>query len=244
MSGQYWDQGVNLVEGCTPVSAGCKNCWAAQMAHRLKKTPWLLNDKGRFNGKVVCHSERLSRFQVKTPTIFSIWNDLFHEEVSGEFVDEVGRYAQKYTHHKYLILTKRPDRMQKYFADLRDRVCSNPPYHDLNIPNVWCGVSAEHQRAYENRVPPLTFTPAGGRFLSLEPLLGPIDLNPNDLQLIDWVIAGAETGPGARPAELDWFRSLRDQCAAANVPFWLKAVDNKGNRLLDGREHNGRPEGM
>jgi protein gp37 len=179
-------------------------------------------------------------------------------EANGRILTEVDEETGKEsyrTKHTFYVLTKRPDRVQtqvnealslagEWAGDLAINCYGSLAEYDC----LWLGVSAENQETADERIPILWQIPAAHKLLSLEPLLGDIKL---DIACPDWwesgsgiefVIAGAETGPGARPANPDWFRSLRDQCQAGGVPFWLKAVDAKGNRVLDGAEDNGRPE--
>jgi len=157
-------------------------------------------------------------------------SDLFHEKVPFWFIDEVFATILEAQHHTFLVLTKRPERMREYFAKFRKEY--------LPIPNVWLGTSVEDQRAAEKRIPDLLATPAEVRFLSCEPLLGPVYLdeipgvllsvskNNDSYQVgtgkIDWVIVGGESGPKARPMDPDWVRGIRDQCLAGNIPFFFK----------------------
>ncbi len=172
-------------------------------------------------------------------------SDLFHENVTDETIDRVFAVMSLAPRHTYQVLTKRPARMAAYLSGsaARDRVCSlvnrpdiwgrpvgdfqiNPPHWPL--PYVWLGVSAEHQAAADERIPLLLQTPAAVRFLSCEPLLGPVNLGltllprAGHVRRLDWVIAGGESGHGARPMHPGWARSLRDQCVGAGVPFFFK----------------------
>ena len=181
-------------------------------------------------------------------------SDLFHEDVPDEWIDRIFAVMALAPRHTFIVLTKRSARMREYLAvlDLRARVdaivdflaseMSDPLARrtdDLRatapdlfeddawpLPNVWLGVSAEHQAAADERIPDLLATPAAARLVSCEPLLGPIDLNraysPHGITPLQWVIAGGESGPGARPLHPDWARGLRDQCQAAGVPFFFK----------------------
>jgi len=236
----------NPVVGCDKVSEGCKNCYAITMAHRLMHMP-ASKDKyagtvektagGKLNwtGKVnLDHSALQKPLNTKKPTTFFVnsMSDLFHEDVPFEFIMEVFFIMQKCPQHTFQILTKRPKRMVEWFTEWTP----NPfgvPYEPLK--NVWIGVSVENQKTADERIPLLQNVPAAVRFLSCEPLLGPVDimkavgcyLSPsrfswNINREIHWVIAGGESGHGARPSHPDWFRQLRDQCKAANVPFFFK----------------------
>ena len=176
-------------------------------------------------------------------------SDLFHESVLDEWIDAVMDVIQHTPQHAYQILTKRPKRMEEY---LKIWYASRAKYATGNcLPNLWLGVSVENQKAAEERIPALMSIPAAVRFLSCEPLLGPVDLKnvafetpygdrlvrdamkgtvrpqgsglvEAGFNMLDWVIAGGESGPNARPMHPDWARSLRDQCKAASVPFFFK----------------------
>jgi protein gp37 len=201
-------------------------------------------------------------------------SDLFHDQVPDDFIDQVFATMAWSARHTYQILTKRPERMLRYLTtpdrltlieNARCDTCVRSgglcgyPGDDcglladtvLALPNVWLGVSVENQATADERIPLLLQTPAAVRFLSCEPLLGPVDLahvidphwpdalNVNAFRGIDWVIAGGESGPDFRPMDLDWARSLRDQCQAAGVAFHFKQHGGRthgaGGRLLDGR---------
>lgn len=212
-------------------------------------------------------------------------SDLFHEDVPDEFIDQVFAVMAWTSRHTYQVLTKRPERMRAYLLD-RERLsqiesamcdrctdqegrlcgygnddCQLSAWLTLPLPNVWLGVSVEDQRAADERVPLLLQTPAAMRFLSCEPLVGPVELSDVSGWVdptrwlgkrtlgpegIAWVIAGGESGPDYRPMDLAWARSLRDQCAAADVPFFFKQHGGRthaaGGCLLDGVEHKNFPK--
>jgi len=175
--------------------------------------------------------------------------DLFHEQVPDYYIDRVLAVMAAREQHTFLVLTKRPARMLAYLAaiprmsvSLREAIAlefSSPdPWHEWPLPNVWLGVSVEDQQTADERIPLLLKCPAAVRFVSCEPLLGPVDLSlwlyrkhppsgdlpscHENLFWLDWIIVGGETGPGARPMHPQWARSIRDQCAAAGVPFFHK----------------------
>jgi len=236
--GKYWDEGVTLVSGCSPVSEGCKHCWSARFAHRFRNNPFytgLTDNKGRWNGHVRFNGLLLKRFERKTPTTFSIWNDLFNENVSFEEIGTAFNVMLKNPQHIYIILTK--------------RIGSIAPFGlPTDLPsNIWLGVSVENQKTADERIPILLQIPAAVRFVSCEPLLEAIDFSSflpygetRQFGTISQIIAGIETGPGARPAHPNWFRKVRDQCIAAGVPYFLKKAPD-GTRLLDGEEWSQYP---
>jgi len=171
--------------------------------------------------------------------------DLFHEDVPEWALDSVMDRVcyDGISHHTFILLTKCPERMKQYFVD---DLLWRPP------PNVWLMVTAENQRRADERIPILLDTPAAVRGVSLEPLLGPVNLNlchhcqaePDKCRehnKLNWIVLGAETGPGARPMNIDWARSVRDQCIEAGILFWFK-VDSQGNHELDGQVWEQFPE--
>ncbi len=239
----------NPVMGCTPVSEGCANCYARTLIGRFSGRPGWPDSPDA----VALFPERLEQpvhWRKPRRVFVCSMGDLFHEDVPDDFLCDVWMTMLQATQHTFMVLTKRPKRMYR-FASGMARMTGVPDH-------IWIGVSVENQAAADERIPFLLQTPAAKRFVSLEPLLGPVDLRAigrtryeryigppegyiavNDGQDARWqldlIITGAETGPGARPAELDWFRSLRDQCQEAGVPFFLKQVNTKRARELDGR---------
>jgi protein gp37 len=234
----------NPVTGCDKVSQGCKNCYAEREWTRLAAMPGTVYAGRKFTN-VQCHRERLTQplKRTKPRRIFvNSMSDLFHDSVSWEFIDAVFGVMAVTTRHTYQILTKRPKRMRAYLEKLQ-RECENLPIpfpdrvahraaeflgHGADncgprwpLENVWLGVSAEDQATWEERSAELFATPAALRWVSAEPLLGPIDIGASHGRL-DWVVAGGESGPEARMTQPDWLRSLRDQCASAEVPFFFK----------------------
>jgi len=220
----------NPVTGCTKVSGGCRNCYAERMARRLKA---MGRAKYAHGFAVTLHESVLGGpLRWKTPRLVFVnsMSDLFHEEVPLAFIqrtfDVMGRARQ----HRLQILTKRSERL----LTLNDRI---------GWPgNVWMGVTVENNEC-AFRVDHLRKTGARVKFLSLEPLLGPLpDL---DLQGIDWTIVGGESGPGARPMAEEWVLGIRDRCISAGVPFFFKqwgGVNKKRNgRKLQGRLWNEMP---
>jgi len=201
---------------------------------------------------VTLHHDRLDvPLRRKKPTTYFVvsMGDLFHENVPPWFVCEVWQVMRECPRHLFQILTKRPKRMlhliKTYIAD-----------HEFGIeplPNVWLGVSCENQTTADERIPLLLQTPAAVRFVSAEPLLGPIDLRPYlegreryNNEVLDWTIAGAESGPGARPMDEDWVRLLRNQCQITKSAFFYKQNVVDGKKIscpkLDGNRYNEMPE--
>ena len=245
----------NPTTGCDRVSPGCDHCYALTMAKRLKLAgakAYQTDGDPRTSGPgfgLALHPERLNDpLKWRDPRVVFVnsMSDLFHAKVPFEFVEQVWATMAKTPQHTYQILTKRPDRMARFAGRLR-------PLH-----NVWLGTSVEDQdrvvRANYLRWPSLAAYRV--RFLSVEPLLGPVDLEDllwdppmlgeiNDVRLrshaVQWVIVGGESGPNARPCEKEWIRVLRDQCAAAGVAFFLKQLgghpDKQGHdkAVLDGK---------
>jgi protein gp37 len=222
----------NPVTGCDRVSAGCDNCYALALAKRLKAMgaeKYQADGDPRTSGPgfaVTTHPETLDQpRQWRAPrTVFvNSMSDLFHARVPLEFVQQVFEVMADTPHHTYQVLTKRPLRAARLASDL--------PWP----ANVWLGVSVESVGVV-HRVDHLRRVPAAVRFLSCEPLLGPLD--ELDLADVDWVIAGGESGPNYRPMDIRWARGIRDLCVAAGVPFFFKQWDGRTPRSL-GRELDG-----
>jgi len=220
----------NPTTGCTKISTGCKNCYAERLAHRLQA----MGNPKYINGfQLTLHEDALDiplHWKKPRKIFVNSMSDLFHEDIPLEFIQRVFQTMQKANWHIYQILTKRAERMAELAPQL--------PWP----PNVWMGVTVEEQR-YTHRIDLLRTVPAAVRFLSLEPLLGPL---PNlNLEGIHWVIVGGESGPGARPLRPEWVTYIRDQCQAAQVPFFFKqwggVHKKRAGRLLEGRTWNQMP---
>lgn len=248
----------NPITGCSPISEGCQNCYAARMAHRLAGRCGY--DKDDPFG-VRLHAERLYEpfnKKRKAQRVFVCsMGDLFHDRVPEKYIDEVIiKICRHVDQHKFMILTKRPDRMSEYFHGLShansetvNRVMSHKRYVEFHkyflmlrqglcISNLWLGVTAENQRTADERIPILLQIPAAGRFVSVEPMLGNVDLWPTTARYqertgdvgIDWVICGAETGPRKRFCDPEWIQDLREQCEHSAVPFFGKK-DSDGQSI-------------
>jgi protein gp37 len=219
-----WADAVwNPVTGCTPVSAGCQHCYARRMATRLAgRCGYPAAEPFR----VTLHPDKgyePVRWRKPRRIFVCSMGDLFHDAVPQSYIHTVLHVVRTCLLHTFMLLTKRPERAARI-----DWTCASYGEDYRSLPNLWLGTSVEDQATADERIPHLLRCPAAVRFVSAEPLLGPIDLADAVVkrQLGDpqpnWVIAGGETGPGARPAHPDWFRSLRDQCQAASVPFFFK----------------------
>ncbi len=247
---EWCDAVWNPTTGCTPVSSGCAHCYAARMARRLQA----MGQPRYVHGFApMIHPDALDiplRWRRPRWVFVSSMGDLFHEDIPDGFIDAVFVVMGLARQHTFLILTKRARQMRKYCSsnetlgrwvaltarflntvkEIRIRLhCDG--LTGIRLDNVWLGVSVENSD-YLWRIQHLVQAPAALRFVSLEPLLGPIDLSPwLRPGGVSWVIAGGESGPKARPSEPDWFRSLRDQCAAAHVPFFLKQITEQGRKI-------------
>lgn len=220
----------NPVTGCTKISPGCRHCYAERMSKRLKA----MGHPNYVNGfKPTVHKNALEvplRWRRPQVIFVNSMSDLFHEKVPLDFIFKVFNVMAEASQHRFQILTKRSEWLRETAAML--------PWP----PNVWMGVSVEDS-AHKYRIDHLKETVACVKFISFEPLLGPIgDL---DLEGIDWVIVGGESGPRARPMDPEWARGIRDMCIEAEVPFFFKqwgGVHRKKNgRLLDGVLWNQMP---
>lgn len=225
----------NPVVGCKPKSAGCLNCYAAQMAAtRLKHTPKYkgLTKHYQWNGGYRVHAHEIAELETLAGSreIFVCsMGDLFYEAVPEKIIVRILVAAAENSRHRFFFLTKRPARMQQIILDFFGKAF----YSAMNIA---IGVSVEHQGVADFRIPLLLDTPAGKRFISTEPLLAPLHLKPW-LPYLQGVFTGAETGPGARKANPGWFRQIRDECAAAGTPFTLKQINAKRDRTFNGAIH-------
>jgi protein gp37 len=276
MSKIEWTEATwNPVVGCSVVSPGCTNCYAMRMANRLAANPATPHYAGTvepskagpvWTGKLAMAPEKAltAPLRRRKPTMYFVnsMGDLFHEDVPDDWIDRVFAVMALCPQHTFQVLTKRANRMRAYVTDREDREIGRAQDRQLTgphpvpvLPNAWLGVSAEDQVRADDRIPDLLATPAAVRFVSAEPLLGPVDLrrlaatggtirpyralvdaldgtcqsrdhaSTDWFKLpakIDWVIVGGESGKGARPMHPHWARSLRDQCAAAGVPFFFK----------------------
>jgi protein gp37 len=190
----------------------------------------LTTDRGVFNGKIRLMEESLEiPLHVRKPTVWAIWNDLFHKDVPSEFIQKAWAVMSRCClrtlsqSHVFVVLTKRPERVAvECKKEIRRQGYVKERVWPLLFPNVVIGTTVENQAAADERIQHLRKCPAARRALSIEPLLGP--LPRLDLEGIHWAIVGAETGRNARPMKLDWARSIRDQCKAAGVPFWFKSA--------------------
>jgi protein gp37 len=233
---EWTDATWNPTTGCTKVSPACANCY-------IERTP-PFRIKGRKFVKghipLELHMNRLDKpkhWREPRRIFVNSLSDLFHADVPWHFISFVYNTMEATPQHVYQVLTKRADRMRE-FLDWRYSYVVPPPAH------IWHGVSAENQRMLHERGEHLRRTRSAVRFISAEPLLGPLDLM-FVLPLLNWVIVGGESGPRVRPMDPDWVRGIRDQCVAARVPFFFKQwggrTPKSGGRELDGREWNEFP---
>ena len=234
---EWTDSTWNPVTGCTKITRGCNNCYAQRFAERFRGTVGHPFERG-FD--LTLRPERLAQpLKWKKPRMIFVnsMSDLFHKNIPVSFIDSVFDTMEAANQHIFQVLTKRSSLMRNY---LRRR------YGDEMTPShIWCGVSIEDNMS-TTRVRHIQSAPIAVRFLSIEPLLGPIhDLN---LEGISWVIVGGESGPQARPMNLEWVLEIRDQCKEERVDFFFKQWGGKtpksGGRLLNGAEYNAIPVAM
>lgn len=241
---EWTDATWNPVAGCTIVSAGCSNCYAMQMSKRLESMG-VEKYRGltrRSGGRVVWNGivrEDLSALDLphrwaRPRKIFvNSMSDLFHEDVSDEFIMSVWQTMRETPRHSYQLLTKRPERMARLLTSRSTDV----------LPNVWLGTSVE-DGTVASRIACLRSIPAAIRFISFEPLIGPV--GAVDLTGVDWAIVGGESGPGARPIREEWIDEIYEQCLAQGATFFFKqwgawGKDNKRrSKKANGREYRGR----
>jgi protein gp37 len=271
--GRYWDEGIQLIDGCTPCSPGCDHCWSAAITHRFDKQQskivtnydkggfekiqfYCTNIYGKFNGEIVTHPDRLKRFNTRKSKVFAIWNDLFHEDVSYEFIHETYLAMKRNKQNFYLILTKRAERMARVAPLILESVAFA---HGYGFDNIYHGLTVCNQQEADEKIPIFLQVP-GKKFLSIEPMLGPIDLNstpfpdqyfkisgrtgciPDEKEICDYsywmkkdhginaVILGGETlgnRPG-REMKTEWVENIVGQCTSAGVPLFIKQIHLNG----------------
>ena len=263
---EWTDATWTTITGCARVSPGCANCYAERMtATRLREQPKykglaVITPAGEqhWTGEIRLHESELATplSWLKPRMVFvNSMSDTFHNDVPKYFLDRLFSFMARCSQHTFQVLTKRAERMRDY---MQSNLVAPPPNVWLcgaPPPNVWLGVSVEDQKRADQRIPLLLQTPASVRFLSVEPLLSPIELNvpayvesgtwgmtvgpkcgltarPWSPATVDWVIVGGESGPGARPCKVEWIRSVVQQCKAANVPCFVKQL---GSALRRGK---------
>lgn len=240
---EWTDATWNPTRGCSRISPGCERCYAERMAARFSGPGehfqgFARMSKGgpRWTGKVALMEHKLEEplhWRKPRRVFVNSMSDLFHEKMSFEWVERVFGVMAQAQWHTFQILTKRPERMHSF---MRCR-------HDVFLPpkNVWLGVSVENQEAASTRIPFLLETPAAVRFLSVEPLIEPVDIRPwlSVKPGIGWVIVGCESGIRPRPMADEWARDVKNACVEAGVPFFLKQMmvgkKLKKTPALDGR---------
>jgi protein gp37 len=249
---EWTDATWNPSTGCDRISPGCDNCYALDLAARLKRMgqpAYQRDGDPRTSGPgfgLTLHPDRLkqpNRWRKPRMIFVNSMSDLFHKDVPVDFLDAVWDTMATTPQHTYQILTKRPKRMSRTVAALSEHIV---------LPNVWLGTSIE-SRDYASRADHLRQAPAAVRFISAEPLLGPLvehapGTRPDytlNLDGIDWLIAGGESGPNARPMDPQWVRDLRDACVESGTAFFFKQWGGRtpkaGGRTLDGRTWDEMP---
>lgn len=229
---QWTDATWNPSTGCSKVSPGCKNCYAERLSHRLKM---MGNPKYTKGFRFTLHEDALDiplKWNRPRKIFVNSMSDLFHESMPDDFLEKCFEVMTKADWHEYQVLTKRPDRMLE-FTKKYGRI----PDH------IWLGTSVELD-LYKHRIDLLRNVPAKVKFVSFEPLLGPLgELN---LAGISWAIVGGESGPGFRRIDAEWIREIRKQCKKQNVAFFFKQWGGirpkSGGRILDGKEWNEYPK--
>jgi protein gp37 len=232
---EWTDATWNPVRGCTKISPGCTHCYAETFAERFRGVKGHPFEQG-FDLRLVPEKLNAPLGWRKPLRIFvNSMSDLFHDQVSDEYIDEVAKVMVRANWHTYQILTKRSERMAEL---LRTRL-----KFVAHLPYIWWGVSVENQRFGLPRVDHLRHAPVQTRFLSIEPLLE--DLGSIDLEGIHWVIVGGESGHGARPMDRAWVIKIRKQCHRNDVPFFFKQwggpKKSSTGRLLEGRTYDEMP---
>ena len=231
----------NPTTGCNKVSAGCKNCYAMTMHKRLQAMGKPEYKSGFLSGAVEQPQRIDEPFKWRKPERIFVnsMSDLFHPNITRDFLAEVMGTIRFATQHKFLVLTKRPERMQ----DFMQLYYKSFPYITSPIPNLWLGVSAENQEAWDERIPILQETPAAVRFVSAEPLIDEILPSEKDAAGIHWLIVGGESGKGARKMCPSWATTLSLWCARNGIAYFFKQFGSVYARQKGwGRSKGGKPE--
>jgi len=241
---EWCDEVWNPVTGCTPISEGCQHCYAKRMARRLHGRCGYPDFPKEFS--VTFHQDRLDlpmKWKKPRRIFIDSMGDFFHDGVDTHWIDDVLEVIGACPQHYFMILTKRSENIERKLYEVTEaHGCRELGGGDY-LPNLWLGVTVEN-REYEKRVSDLLAIPAAVRFVSVEPMLGPVDLtyaafNGADslsaIAGVDWVIAGPETGPGARPCNPEWIEDLGRQCKSAWVPFFDKRDEFIRREWPDGK---------
>ncbi len=232
---EWCDVTWNPITGCTPISEGCQNCYAQRMANRLQGRFGYPAKPNQFD--VTLHASQLGTpygWTKKPRRIFVCsMGDLYHPDVKEAWRGIVyDRIRLVYPYHTFMLLTKRPENIQQSFEAYKNKTIDSAWPKNQRL---WLGVTAENQKRADERIPVLLQIPVAVRFVSVEPMLGPVDLlgqehigrihSKHEVERLDWVIAGPETGPGARECKPEWIEDLYEQCKAAGVSFFDKRKD-------------------
>jgi protein gp37 len=261
---EWTERTWNPVTGCSKVSPGCAHCYAETFAERWRGIPGHPYEQG-FDLKLwPARLDIPGRWRKPSVIFVNSMSDLFHEDIPEAYIERVFVRMMLAGQHTFQVLTKRPERMADVVPRIYESLSRQSPDRVGPLPNVWLGVSIENRR-FVGRADLLRRVPAAVRFISAEPLLGPLrhtDVYEDgctsyadgyadaelDLTGIDWLICGGESGPKARPMDLAWARDLRDACATTGVPFFLKQLGGRGSRkrggdlaVLDGARHTEMP---
>ena len=235
---EWCDITINPIVGCLKISSGCSQCYAEKMAYRLKcmgvpKYQDVVDENG-WTGKIGVDLSVFNKLPKKPKKIFcDSMGDLFHEKVKWNDQYKVFEMAYLHQYHTFMLLTKRPQNLLNYYESIFFHLKRNYNFGGEYRDNIWIGVTAENQKRADERISILLQIPAAVRFVSVEPMLEPISMRSPAargrgfrewewINKIDWVIAGPETGPGARPCKPEWIEDLYEQCTAAGVPFFDK----------------------
>lgn len=231
---EWTDATWNPVTGCTKIARGCDNCYAERFAERWRGISGHPYEQGFDLRQWPSRLDQPARWRRPRMVFVNSMSDLFHKRVERTFIDRVFDTMEAVDRHVYQVLTKRSSLMRNYLT--RRYAGASVPAH------IWCGVSVEESAATA-RIRHLREAPVTVRFLSIEPLLGPI--GDIDLNGIAWVIVGGESGPHARPMRPEWVCNIRDLCARAGIPFFFKQwggrTSKAGGRDLEGVQHNAMP---
>ncbi len=235
--GLWWQEALSLTSGCTRAGAECLNCWAEANTHKRRTSnfyAFLTDDNGRWNGNVTFNHEQLKKLNRRKPTVFAVWNDLFHEKITLEQQKMAFDAFLKHPEHVFVVLTKRVDQMEVFSEWYR----TNTGLEKFP-PHIIGGTTAGTQKMVDERISVLLGCGFSTTVVSIEPLLFEVGIEPylehpdyEDGDKLSWVIIGAESGPNRRKCETEWIKNIVQICDESKTPCLVKQIHDKNSKLI------------